>query len=65
MTSHTWATAVVMILANVLPLFGVQINSEELTQFVVTAINIVGPIYIWLRGWYTGHFTLGGTRLSR
>ena len=37
---------------------------EELTQALTTIINIVGPIYIWLRGWYKGHFSLGGTRLG-
>jgi hypothetical protein len=65
MTSHTWATALVMLLANVLPMFGVQVATEDLTTTITTLINIAGPIYIWLRGWWTGHFTLGGTRLSR
>lgn len=64
MTSHTWLTAVVTILANVLPLFGVEVCSEELTQALTTKINIAGPVYIYLRGCWTGHFTLGGTRLS-
>jgi hypothetical protein len=54
-----------MLLANVLPMFGVQIATEDLTTMITTAVNIVGPLYIWLRGWYTGHFTLGGTRLAR
>src|SRR5882757_7259848 len=39
-------------LANVLPMFGVQIASEDLTTTITTIINIVGPIYIYLRGWW-------------
>jgi hypothetical protein len=54
-----------MLLANVLPMFGVQVATEDLTHWITTTINIAGPLYIWLRGWYTGHFTLGGTRLAR
>ncbi len=64
MTSHTWATAVAMLLANVLPMFGVQVATEDITQMLVTAVNIFGPLYIWFRGWKTGHHTLGGTRLK-
>jgi hypothetical protein len=65
MTSHTWATALIMLLANVLPMFGVEVRSEDLTQALTTIINIVGPLYLYFRGVWTGHFTLGGTRLSR
>lgn len=53
-----------MLLANVLPMFGVQVATEEITQAIVTIVNIVGPLYIWFRGWKTGHHTFGGTRLK-
>lgn len=64
MTSHTWATALAMLLANVLPMVGVTVGNEDLTTTLVTIVNVIGPLYIWFRGWYTGHFTFGGTRLT-
>ena len=54
-----------MLLANVLPLFGVEVATEDLTTTIQTVINIAGPLYLWFRGWKTGHFTLGGTRRTR
>jgi hypothetical protein len=50
--------------AGELPLFGVQVASEDLTHAIVRIGDIVGPLYLWFRGWKTGHFTFGGTRLK-
>ena len=35
-----------MMLANVLPLFGVEVRSGELTHALTTFINVAGPLYL-------------------
>lgn len=46
------------LLANVLPMFGVQVISEDITH------GLVAAAYIGLRGWWTGHRTFGSTMLK-
>lgn len=65
MTSQTWVSAVAILLANVLPLFGVTIVDENLTALAQTVVNIGAGFYIIYRGWKTGHFTLGGRRVEK
>jgi hypothetical protein len=51
--SQTFASVIVMLLAQLLPLIGVEIANEQLTGFVSTAVTIGAAPWIWVRGVYT------------
>jgi hypothetical protein len=64
MISKTWLTAIIMLAVNILPHLGVlDVNAEDLTTTVATIVNIVGPLFIWFRGWYMGRHTIAGRAL--
>jgi hypothetical protein len=63
--SQTWTSAVVLLLAQLLPFLGVEIANEQLTTTISTLITIGSGLWIIIRGYMTGHFSLGGRRLPR
>jgi uncharacterized membrane protein len=62
MVAPTYITSIVVLLAQVLPLLGVQVESEALTTTITTVVTIVAAVYIGIRQLKTGRSTLFGTR---
>lgn len=47
--SQTYIAAVVVVLAQVLPLFGINVGSEQLTTTIVTILTIGAGIWVMIR----------------
>jgi hypothetical protein len=61
--SQTWASSVAILLVQVLPLLGIDnIVPDQLTTTIQTIVTIAAGLWIIIRGWNDGHFTLGGAR---
>lgn len=58
----TFIASVVMLLAQLLPFFGIQIESEALTTTVTTVVSIASGLYIVYRQVVTGRSTFFGLR---
>lgn len=64
MQSKTWVAAVIMlIVAGVHLIPGITIDDSALMDWITTGIEILGPIFIVLRGWAMGRHTLAGRTL--
>lgn len=60
MISPTYVSGIVLVLAQVLPLIGVTIGSEELTTFVSTLVSIISGLIILVRRHGKGDITIAG-----
>jgi hypothetical protein len=56
-------TAIVTWLANVLPLFGLTIGSDQLTNIVQSTLTIVGLSLIWYFRFKQGGINIAGKRI--
>ena len=60
--SQIYVSAVVAILAQVLPLFGLQIQSEELTALVSNVVTVGAALWVIFRRYQQGDITPLGAR---
>lgn len=60
--SQTYIATIALILAQVLPKFGITIGSEELTTTLSTLITIIGGIWIMVRRYQAGGINIFGAR---
>jgi uncharacterized membrane protein len=58
--SPSYISASVLLLAQLLPLLGVQIGTEELTAFVSTVVSIIAGIVILVRRYQKGDLNVAG-----
>lgn len=59
--SKTYVSAIVAILATLLPRVGVEIGSEELTSLISAIVVVVSGLVIIYRRYMKGDITLVGT----
>jgi hypothetical protein len=64
MFSQIYVSAVVAILAQVLPHLGVAIGSEELTTLVSNIITVGAALWVIIRRYKQGDITVVGSRKS-
>lgn len=62
MYSQTYASVIVLLLAQVLPKLGVVIGTEELTTTVATVVTIVSGLWIAIRRYQAGDVSSFGFR---
>jgi uncharacterized membrane protein len=62
--SQIYVSAVVAILAQVLPHLGVTIGNEELTGFITTGITILAALWVMIRRVKQGDIGVFGGRKS-
>jgi uncharacterized membrane protein len=62
--SQIYVSAVVAILAQVLPHLGVTIGSEELTGFITTGVTILAALWVMIRRVKQGDIGILGGRKS-
>lgn len=61
--SPTYVSALVSVLAVLLPQLGVQIESEQLTSFISAVVVVISGLVIMYRRFKVGNITiLGGTK---
>lgn len=60
--SQTIVSVLVLILAQVFPMLGIQIGSEALTTTITTILSIGAALWIWARRYQQGDINLSGTR---
>jgi hypothetical protein len=60
--SQIYVSAVVAILAQVLPHLGVTIGNEELTGFITTGVTIVAALWAMIRRYQMGGIGVFGGR---
>lgn len=60
--SQTYVSAIVAILATLLPKLGVQVGSEELTSIISAVVVVVSGIWIIVRRYKKGDIKLSGRR---
>lgn len=60
MISPTYISGIVLLLAQILPVIGVNIGNDALTSFVSTVISIIAGIVILVRRHGKGDVTLAG-----
>jgi len=60
--SHIQTSAIVAVLANVLPLLGVQVGSEALTTTITTIVTVAAGLWIMVRRFQKGDIGLFGSR---
>lgn len=64
--SQIYSSALVAILAQVLPHIGVMIGNEELPGFIATGVTIVAALWVMVRRVMQGDIgVLGGRKASR
>lgn len=62
MFSQTYASVIVIVLAQLLPKLGVEIGSDQLTTTITTILTIVGALWVLIRRHRAGDVTLFGRR---
>jgi uncharacterized membrane protein len=62
MFSQTYAAAVVVVLSQVLPLFGINVGSEALTTTIATILTVVGGLWVIVRRLQNGDIDAFGRR---
>jgi uncharacterized membrane protein len=60
--SQIYTSALIAILAQVLPHIGVTIGNEELTGFISTAVTILSALWVMVRRVKQGDITVVGSR---
>jgi hypothetical protein len=60
--SQIYVSAVVALLAQVLPHIGVTLGSEELTGFITTGVTIGAALWVMLRRYMQGDVNVLGAR---
>lgn len=60
--SNTYAAAVVVVLAQLLPLLGIQVSTEALTTTISTIITLVAGVVIMYRRYSKGDISAFGAR---
>lgn len=60
--SQIQTSAIVAVLANVLPLLGVQVGSDQLTTTITTIVTIAAGLWIMVRRFQKGDIGLFGSR---
>lgn len=58
--STTIFSVIVMLLAQILPHFGVTVGSEAITTTLQTAITVAAGLWVWYKRYKTGDVTLFG-----
>ena len=61
--SQTYASVIIMVLAQVLPKLGVQIGNDAISTTVYTVISIGAGVYALYRRYKAGGVTAVGTRV--
>ena len=61
--SHIYVSAIVNILASLLPALGVDIGSEALTTTIQTVVLLGSALWILVRRVAAGDITVAGTRV--
>jgi uncharacterized membrane protein len=62
MVSPTYLAAVVVVLAQILPLLGIEVSTEALTQTLSTVITIAAGLVIAYRRYVKGDVSAFGAR---
>lgn len=60
--SQTYISVVVMLLAQLLPRFGIVIGSDELTTTITTIITLGSGLWVLVRRYQVGDITAAGIR---
>jgi hypothetical protein len=60
--SQIYTSALIAILAQVLPHIGVTIGSDELTGFITTGVTIVAALWVMVRRYMQGDVSVLGAR---
>jgi len=60
MFSPTYVSALVALLSQVLPMIGLEIGTDELTNFITTAATIGAALVILIRRFWKGDITVFG-----
>jgi uncharacterized membrane protein YqjE len=63
--STTITAAAVSIIATVLPLFGIEFDSEKLTELVQAVVLIGSALWVWRERYLHGGVTILGARTNR
>ena len=63
--SQIYASAIVILLAQLLPRIGVQFDNDTLTQFAQMLVTIVAGAWIMVRRYQQGDIKLSGARKYR
>ena len=61
MFSPTYSSAIVILLATILPLVGIKFESEQLTQLVQAALVLISGVFIAYRRYKSGDITIAGS----
>jgi uncharacterized membrane protein len=64
MISKTYISAIVILLAEILPVFGVQFTNDKITDLVQAIIILVAGGIILVRRYKLGDITLAGTKIK-
>ncbi len=59
--SPTYVSALVALLSQVLPIIGVEIGSDDLTNAITTIATIVAALVIMIRRFWKGDVTIFGS----
>lgn len=62
--SKTYISAIVLLLAQILPMVGVQFTNDKLTELVQAVIILVTGAIILVRRYQKGDITLAGTKIK-
>lgn len=60
--STTIASVFVMLASQLLPMIGIEVGSEQLTQTISTLVTIIAGLIIWYRRVSAGDVTASGRR---
>ena len=61
--STIYSTSVVIILATILPQFGIKVSTEELTNLIQAIVVVAGGLFIMYKRYKMGGVTVVGTRI--
>lgn len=62
--SKTYISAIVLLLAQILPMFGIQFTNDKLTDLVQAIVILITGSIILVRRYQKGDITLAGTKIK-
>ena len=62
--SQTIISVIVILLVQILPALGVQVDSAAVTTTVSTIVTLVAALWIWIRRYQAGGIRASGARLQ-
>lgn len=60
--SQTYASGLIVLLVQLLPLIGVNVGSAELTTTIQTIVTVAGAVWVLVRRFQVGDIAISGAR---